>query len=153
MASQTEPENKGPGVFRTFFGPTQRGHSPWEQQEDLCKLLVRITAYKMLRQVAFHKRGKRDVGVEAGQGDEDKDPLMAFLASEPTPEATTAFLDHMEHFLAALRPEDRRILELCMEGWNNVDIAKILGITDRKIRRLKDRIRAMAEHGRLAPLE
>jgi DNA-binding CsgD family transcriptional regulator len=57
----------------------------------------------------------------------------------------------MEHFLAELRPEDRRILEMRMEGYNNVEIASKLNITDRKIRRLMERIRGLAEREGFSP--
>jgi RNA polymerase sigma-70 factor (ECF subfamily) len=145
LASRVDAEDIVQSVFRTFFHRAREGQFQIEDPDDLCKLLARITVHKTLRQVAYHKRAKRDACMEAGQGDGESDHLMAVLASEPTPEETTALLDQMEHFLSKLRPEDRRILEMRMEGYSNVEIASHLGITDRKIRRLMERVRGLAE--------
>jgi RNA polymerase sigma-70 factor (ECF subfamily) len=151
IAGRVDAEDIVQSVFRTFFKRAREGQFHIEDPEDLCKLLARITVHKTLRQVAFHKRGKRDVGMEAGQGDEDHDHLMAVLASEPTPDETAVFLDELEHYLAKMTDEDRRILEMRMDGYSNVEIAGKLGITDRKIRRLMERIRGQAERAGLSP--
>jgi RNA polymerase sigma-70 factor (ECF subfamily) len=145
IASRVDAEDIVQSVFRTFFHRFREGQFHIDDPDDLCKLLARITIHKTLRQIAFHRRAKRDATLEAGQGDGDKDHLMAVLSREPTPEETSAFLDQMEHFLELLRPEDRRILEMRMEGYSNVEIARRLNITDRKIRRLMERIRGLAE--------
>jgi len=48
-----------------------------------------------------------------------------------------------------LPKEDREILELRMDGYSTNEIAKKLGSYDRKIRRVLERIREVAEHERL----
>ena len=68
----------------------------------------------------------------------------------PSPEAANQFVDQLEHFLQQLRPEDRKILELRMQGYKDVEIAEKLNISDRKIRRLMERVRLQAEQGGLA---
>ena len=73
------------------------------------------------------------------------------LASGPTPEDAVALIDHLEHFLAQLKPTDREILELRMQGFNNLEIADKLAISDRKIRRLMERIRGVAEQMGMTP--
>ena len=151
IASRVDAEDIVQSVFRTFFQRARQGEFQIDDPDDLCKLLVKITVHKTLRQIAFHKRAKRDAAKEAGQGDGESDHLMAVLASEPTPEETTTLLDQMEHFLSKLRPEDRRIIEMRMEGYSNVEIANRLGITDRKIRRLMERVRGLAELDGLTP--
>ena len=56
-----------------------------------------------------------------------------------------AFVDQLDHFLNQLRPEERQILELRFQGYTNGEITKKLGIYDRKIRRLIERVRGLAE--------
>ena len=78
---------------------------------------------------------------------------MALLDGEPTPEATVAFLDQLEHFLGQLVPQEREILEMRLQGFSNDEIAKKLGIYDRKIRRVIEHIRLIAEkEGLAAPM-
>ena len=88
-----------------------------DDPEDLCKLLARITVHKTFRQIAFHKRAKRDADAETG---ETQEVLLTRLASGPTPEEAVAFVDHMETFLGQLKPTDRQIIEMRMEGYNNL---------------------------------
>jgi RNA polymerase sigma-70 factor, ECF subfamily len=150
IAGRVDAEDIVQSVFRTFFHRAREGQFQIDDPDDLVKLLARITVHKTLRQVAFHKRGKRDAGRETGQGEDGNDQLMTVLAGEPGPEETAILLDAMEQFLAKLEPKDRQILQLRMEGYSNVEIADKLGITDRKIRRLMERIRGQAEQDGLA---
>jgi RNA polymerase sigma-70 factor (ECF subfamily) len=153
LASRVDPEDIVQSVFRTFFMRVKDGKFVFADQDDLCKLLVRITLHKTLRQVAFHKAAKRDPSQETDQGDHHREQLLALLDSEPTPETTVTFLDQLEHFLAQLLPQERQILEMRMQGYSNDEIAKKLGVYDRKIRRVIEHIRAVAEkEGLTAPV-
>ena len=144
LASRVDPEDVVQSVFRTFFSRLKAGRFQLEEQDDLCKLLVRITLHKTLRQVAFHKAAKRDPGLETDQGEHHREQLMALLDGEPTPEATVAFVDQLEHFLGQLQPQERQILEMRLQGYSNEEIAQRLGLYDRKIRRAIEHVRAIA---------
>jgi RNA polymerase sigma-70 factor (ECF subfamily) len=145
LASRVDPEDVVQSVFRTFFDRAKAGQFTIEDPNDVCKLLARITVHKTLRQIAFHKAAKRDPSLEAGQGLDGQERLREILDREPTPEAANAFVDQLEHFLGRLRPSDRQILELRMQGYNNLEIAEQLKVSDRKIRRLMERVRGLAE--------
>ena len=151
LASRVDPEDVVQSVFRTFFDRAKAGKFTIEDPDDVCKLLARITLHKTLRQVAFHKAAKRDPSAETGQGSDGQERLLEVLDREPTPEAANAFVDELEHFLNRLRPEDRQILELRMQGYNNLEIAEQLSVSDRKIRRLMERVRGLAEREGLTP--
>jgi RNA polymerase sigma-70 factor, ECF subfamily len=150
LASRIDAEDIVQSVFRTFFHRAKQGQFHLEEPDDICKLLARITAHKTFRQIAFHRRAKRDASQETAQGDDAQDLLMKLMMAEPSPEEAAAFLDQLQHFLAKLEDEERRILELRMEGYNNVEIAHRLGISDRKIRRLMERVRELAGREGLA---
>lgn len=145
LASRVDPEDVVQSVFRTFFDRAKEGRFEFEDSQDVCKLLARITVHKTLRQVAFHKAAKRDPSLETTQNTDGQDRLLEVLGREPTPDDANAFMDHLEHFLSQLRPQDREILELRMQGYNNLEIAEKLGVSDRKIRRLMERVRGQAE--------
>ncbi len=144
LASRVDPEDIVQSVFRTFFVRLKDGQFAFQDEDDLCKLLMRITLHKTLRQVAFHKAAKRDPYLETNQGDCHRDQLLAVLDEEPSAEATVAFLDQLEHFLEQLEPQTRRILEMRVQGYTNEEIAKELNVYDRKIRRAIERVRDLA---------
>jgi RNA polymerase sigma-70 factor (ECF subfamily) len=150
LSSRVDAEDIVQSVFRTFFHRVKDGQFVFADQDDLCKLLVRITLHKTLRQVAFHKAAKRDPGMETEQGEHHRERLLALLDREPTSEETVAFLDQLEHFLGQLKPQERQILELRLQGYSNDEIAKQLDVYDRKIRRVIEHIRAVAEKEGLA---
>ena len=145
LASRLDPEDVVQSVFRSFFGRVKAGKFRIEEQDDLGKLLVRITVNKTLRKVEYHRAAKRDPSQEVVQGDHASDDLLQVLDRDPTPETVVAFVDQLDHFLNQLRPEERQILELRFQGYTNGEITKKLGIYDRKIRRLIERVRGLAE--------
>ena len=151
LASRVDPEDVVQSVFRTFFKRLQEGQFVFSGQDDLCKLLVRITLHKTLRHIAFHKAAKRDPGLETEQGEHHRERLLALLDGEPSPEATVAFVDQLEHFLGQLRPQERQILEMRLQGYSNEEIGKQLGLYDRKIRRVIEHVRAIAAKEGLTP--
>jgi RNA polymerase sigma-70 factor (ECF subfamily) len=145
FGGRLDPEDVVQSVFRTFFTRTKDGKFQVENPDDVWKLLARITVNKTFRQIAFHRAAKRNVNLEKAQGDDTQDYLVTLLDRGPTPEMANQFLDQVEHFLNRLRPEDRQILELRMQGYKDVEIAEKLNISDRTIRRLMERVRTSAE--------
>jgi RNA polymerase sigma-70 factor (ECF subfamily) len=141
LQGRVDPEDIVQSVFRTFFGRLKAGRFRLEEQDDLCKLLVRITVNKALRQVAFQKAAKRDPGHEDPGGDR----LLELMAREPDPEDAVAFLDQLQAFMAAQLPQDRRVLELRLQGYGTQEIARQLGIVDRSVRRVLERIKGQAK--------
>ncbi len=151
LASRVDPEDVVQSVFRTFFQRAKQGQFTIEHEDDLCKLLVRITLHKTLRQVEFHRAAKRNPSLETGQADESQERLLELLDDEPTPETANIFLDQLEHFLAQLKPQERQILELRMQGYSTEEIAQKLGTYDRRIRRIMERVRGLAEQEGMTP--
>ena len=145
LARRIDPEDIVQSVFRTFFLRLREGHFTLAEEDDLGKLLVSITIRKVLRQVAFHRAAKRDPGQEAGAGGDSPQPLPDLCSLEPSPEAAVAFVDQLEHLLARLCPRDRRLLQLRLQGYRNEEIARELGTSDRHVRRVLKRIRALVE--------
>ena len=151
LAARVDAEDIVQSVFRTFFGRLREGQYHITDQEDVCKLLVRITVHKTLRQVEFHCAARRDPGQETPLGDQPQERLMELLGHEPSPEAAVTFLDRLEHFLNQLRPQERQILELRFQGHSNEEVAAKLGTSDRKVRRVVERVRGLAEQAGLVP--
>jgi len=146
LASRVDAEDIVQSVFRTFFARLKDDQFEIANQDDLFRLLVRITVHKTLRQIAHHRAAKRNPGQETGQSDSAHEQLLQLLTSEPTPEEAVSFLDQLEHFMQQMTDSDRKILELRMEGFSTEEIAQKTGSYDRKIRRVLERIRDVAQH-------
>jgi|SRR5579875_761342 RNA polymerase sigma factor (sigma-70 family) len=147
LARRVDPEDIVQSVFRTFFRRVKAGKLVLAEQDDLGKLLTRITVRKALRQVARHTAIKRDCALEdntSAPGD-----LAELPAAQPSAEVVVAFLDLLEHFFASLRPQDRQVLEMRLEGYGTLEIAHKLGTSDRHVRRVLERIRAVVDQEHL----
>jgi RNA polymerase sigma-70 factor (ECF subfamily) len=149
LGRRVDPEDVVQSVFRTFFKRAKAGQFHIEDPDDLCKLLTRITVHKTLRLIAFHKAAKRDLDQENRQDPDFQEWPKILLNPEPTPEQANLFLDQLEHFLGRLREEESRIIEMRLEGYSDMEIAAQLGISDRKIRRLMERVRGLAQKDHL----
>ncbi|HZT79536.1 MAG TPA: sigma-70 family RNA polymerase sigma factor [Gemmataceae bacterium] len=151
LARRVDAEDVVQSVFRTFFGRLKDGRFHIQDRDDLGKLLTRITVHKVLRQVSFHRAAKRSPMQEAGAAEWDREDLVNLLTREPSPEMTIAFLDQLEHFIGQLRPQEREILELRLQEYNNEEIARRLGTYERRVRRVLERIRAVAAQEGFTP--
>jgi RNA polymerase sigma-70 factor (ECF subfamily) len=145
LAGRVDAEDCVQSALRTFFHRARQGKFVVKEQDDVAKLLMRITVHKTLRQVAFHQADKRDASSELRQGKQAQKRWDELLAEEPTPDHAVAFLDQLETFFNQLRPQERQILEMRLGGFSNDEIAEKLGVYDRKIRRVFERIRGLAE--------
>lgn len=147
MNSRLDPEDVVQSVFRSFFARLKNNEYRFDDDDDLSKLLVRITLHKTLRQIAHHRAARRDPNQEALQRDVSRNEILHLLADDPTPETVVAFVDQLDHFLARLSPEDQQILVLRLQGNSTEEIAQQLDTYDRKVRRVLERVRALAQEG------
>jgi RNA polymerase sigma-70 factor (ECF subfamily) len=146
MTSRIDPEDVLQSAFRTFFNRVRNDEFEFHQEDDLFKLLVRLTVHKTLRQIAYHRAQKRNPELEAGQGSEAHEILQQITAGEPPPEVEVALIEEFEKFMGQLQPFDREVLGMKLQGFSTVEIAEKLGSYDRKIRRVLERIQETA-HG------
>src|SRR5262249_27641551 len=83
MTSRVDPEDVIQSAFRTFFVRVRNDQFTFHGENDLFKLLVRLTVHKTLRQVAFHRAAKRNPELEAGHGSVAHELLQQLAAAEP----------------------------------------------------------------------
>src|SRR5262245_53177900 len=98
LASRIDAEDIVQSVFRTFFHRAKQGQFAFSAEDDVCRMLARITVHKTFRQIAHHQAGKRDAGRDAGSGDDAQDLVVNLASREPSPDEATQLLDSMEHF-------------------------------------------------------
>jgi len=145
MTSRIDPEDVLQSAFRSFFGRVKNDEFSFHGEDDLFKLLVRITVHKTLRQIAFHRAAKRNPELEAVNAVDGDDLLALVAAPEPPPEVEIALLDEFENFMGQLPAFEREVLDLKLRGLSTVEIADQLGSYDRKVRRILERIQVLAE--------
>ena len=144
MTSRVDPEDVIQSAFRTFFTRVRNDQFTFEGENDLFKLLIRLTVHKTLRQIAFHQAAKRDAAMESPHGSATQEQLLAVAGDEPSPEVVVTFMDLLETFLDKMPDQERRILELKLQGYSSEEIAQQMGLYDRKVRRVLERIRGIA---------
>lgn len=145
MTGRIDPEDVLQSAFRTFFARVRNDEFSFHGEDDLCKLLVRLTVRKALRQVAHHRAAKRNPEREAGHGDDEADLMGQIASCNPTPEMEVAVVDEIGRFVARLTVQEREILELRLQGFTPVEVAEKLGTYDRKVRRVLDRLQELAK--------
>src|SRR5437868_11199602 len=64
LARRVDSEDVVQSVFRTFFAHAKEGEFTIRDQDDMCKLLFRLTVHKTLRQVHYHTAAKRNLSQE-----------------------------------------------------------------------------------------
>jgi RNA polymerase sigma-70 factor (ECF subfamily) len=145
LRSRLDAEDIVQTAFGSFFGRLREGHYDIRGSADLWNLLLRITLNMTFKQIDFHGRLRRDLRKEIAVCRLDGKQLLKILANEPSPEQTAQFLDELDYFLRQLGPEERQIVELRFKGHTNIEIARKLRISDRKIRRFYQRMHGRAD--------
>ena len=144
MASRFDPEDVIQSAFRTFFKRMKNDEFKFEQEEDLFKLLVRLTVRKTLRQIVHHQAAKRSPTSEMSDGSDDSQLLAQVAGNAPPPDLEVAMLEEFEQLMNSLSPMEQQVVQLKVEGYSTVEIAEKLGSYDRKIRRVLERIESVA---------
>ena len=132
-------------AFRTFFTRVKNDEFEFANEDDLFKLLVRLTVRKTLRRIQYHRADKRNPEAEQGHQADGSEVFAHVASSEPTAEVEVALLDEFERFVSQLPTLDRQVLELKVQGFSTVEIAERLGTYDRKVRRIIERLEGMSE--------
>ena len=143
MASRFDPEDVIQSAFRTFFTRVKNDEFTFEAEDDLFKLLVRLTVRKTLRRIEHHSAAKRNPNSEAAQRTDDIEPFSLIASRAVTPDMEVALIDEFQLFIGDLPELDRQVIELKIQGYTTVEIAEKVGSYERKVRRVLERIEKM----------
>jgi serine/threonine protein kinase len=131
-------------TFKSFFFRQQRGQYDLADRSDLLRLLVRMTLNKARGAAVKESRRRRDYRREqpvranpADRGSESHWLLEQAKQGHPTPEDAAAFSEEVEHRLARLPEDLRRVALYKLEGYTNAEIAALpaMGCTVRTVER------------------
>jgi DNA-directed RNA polymerase specialized sigma24 family protein len=97
--------------------------------------------------VDHHYADRRSVAVDqsAGPSDSSSAAFIDDFAREPTPEEAVVAQDLLEHVLKPLDAEQRRMVELRLEGHSFEEIARQIGRSESIVRRLTDKVKQAME--------
>ena len=145
LRRRVEPEDVVQSACRTFLRRLQAAEYQLGDDQGLLSLLCAITLNKVLMKARFHQAQRRDLRREAhgpapaGEGGE-----LPFDVAAPdaSPAEAAGFAEQFEQFLAALDDEERRLVDLKLQGRSNREVAEELHRTDRWVRKLCERMRA-----------
>lgn len=146
-----DEEDAALSAFESFCQGVDRGRFPHlADRDDLWRLLVVITARKLLAQSRREQRQKRGGGLVVSESDlppfgsqEESKLLDHVIGPEPTPEFAAIVAEGYCDLIARLGDETLKKVAIDrMEGYTNDEIADRLGCARRTVARRLELIRA-----------
>jgi len=129
LARKIDPEDIVLSAFRSFFVATRDGRFEIEEENSLWQLLVTISLRKLGKHSDIFNSLKRSM-------DRETDSSSGLIATDPSPEEAAIIEDELCQMLSSLSVQDRKIVELRLQGWTLVEIANRLNISERTVRRV-----------------
>ncbi len=137
LRRRVDPEDVVQSACRTFFRRASEGNFSFESKDDLWKLLLTITLNKVRMQARFHSRKRRSISKEQTMPEEaNLQPAEWDHAIEQV-----EMQDMLQVAFADKDDERKRVLEMWLECRTQNEIAKVIGCSERTVRRIQDRIR------------
>lgn len=126
-------------VFDSFYDAAEKGRFPdLSDRDDLWRLLLRMSARKVVDKRRLDQRQRRGGGVKVhslDQADDDQDPMEA-IGSEPSPEMVVMMQESVELLFSHLGVGQLRDLAGAkLEGYSNAELAEKFGCSERTIER------------------
>ncbi len=144
-----DEEDVALSAFDSFCRGAAEGRFPQLlDRNDLCQLLVLITARKAIHHLQHERRQKRGGGkvqLETELAGADEEPLLAqVIGQEPTPEFAAQMAEECRRLLDQLGEGELRSIALWkMEGYTTEEIAERLGCVPRTVERRLQVIRTL----------
>jgi len=137
-------------AYQSFFAGARAGRYALRRRGDLWRLLVAITLHTLQRQVERHTAAKRHIGRERSFGSSSSlAKLPARLpGAGPSPSQAAQLSETRERILRGLRPAQRRIVELRLDGFEIDEIASQVKRSERTVRRVLDGVKDRLQLGK-----
>lgn len=143
LGRRIDAEDVVQSAFRSFFRGTRDGRFQLESGQDLWRLLAVMTVTKLKKQVEFHTAAKRDIQMERSPAPGDPHPGYDRTIDEPSPADSLAMVEQVERVSAQLGRDQQRIFAMRLEGFHVEEIGAAIGISERTVRRVLDKIKAL----------
>jgi len=124
-------------VFDSFYAAAEKGRFPdLSDRDDLWKLLLRMSARKVIDKRRHDHRQRRggDVAMHSLGGDDET--IIEAIGDEPSPEMVLMMQESVEEFFSHLGVGQLRELAVVkLEGHSNAELAQRFGCSERTIER------------------
>jgi RNA polymerase sigma-70 factor (ECF subfamily) len=141
LAARVDPEDVVQSAYRSFFSDARDGRYDLQQDGGLWQLLVMITLNKVQHQVERHTSKKRGVDREVASADRVPQLPEALEGREPSPMAALVLTEEVEQLMRPLDAEQRRMLQMRLQGYNLEEIAAAAQCSEATVRRLLERVK------------
>jgi RNA polymerase sigma-70 factor (ECF subfamily) len=147
LRHRVDPEDVVQSAYKSFFLRYDAGQVEARDWGNLLGLLTVITLRKCFDQVEYHRAECRDVQREAAAqpGAAGTEPWWQAIAREPTPEEAAVLAETVEQLLRDVEADERPVLEMSLQGYTTREISERLGLAERSVRRLRERVRKRLE--------
>lgn len=149
LLRHADEEDVALSAFKSFFRGVGAGRYPQlADRDDLWRLLVTITAHKVVHVARYSQRQKRGGGASESGRDNDGNmlDLNEVIGQEPSPEFAIQLTEELDRMLALLAdPSLKSVAVWKMEGYTSSEIAPRLDCTIRTVERKLRLIRKIWE--------
>jgi RNA polymerase sigma-70 factor (ECF subfamily) len=146
LRHKVDPEDVVQSAYKSFFFRYGAGNLDVVNWNSLWGLLTLITVRKCAERAAYHRAECRDAAREVSLTRRDEAaPHLEPFGREPTPLEAAVLSETVEQLLAGLDQEDRRILELSLQGHTTREISERLGRAERTVRLQREGVRRRLE--------
>ncbi|MGB7346328.1 MAG: ECF-type sigma factor [Pirellulaceae bacterium] len=155
--SVSDEEDIALSVFDSFYCAVQKGRFPdLSDRDDLWRLLLRMSARKVVDKHRHDQRQRRGGGVKHQSLDRARDDqnIMEAIGEEPTPEMVLMMQESVELFFSHLGVGQLRDLAVAkLEGYSNAELALRFACSERTIERRLHLIREKCQQELVEPYE
>ncbi len=141
LRQKVDAEDVMQSVLKSFFVRHAAGQFDLENWDSLWSLLTVITLRKCGHKVEHFLAACRDLRREEAPAGGDSAASWEALAREPRPEEAAGLSDTVEQLLRGLDADDRRIVELTLQGYTIPEISSMIQTSERTIYRRLERIK------------
>jgi RNA polymerase sigma-70 factor (ECF subfamily) len=138
-----DPEEVVQSVYGSFFNRYTAGKLDVQSWDSLWSLLTVITVRKCLNRTEYYMARCRSVAGEIDPGSWDRAALglSEAIDREPTPLEAAVLTETVERMMHGLEERDRTIVELSLGGCSPPSISDRLGVSERKVVRVRGRVK------------
>lgn len=135
IARRLDSEDIVQSVFRSFFHAMKEPRFVFQRSGDLWRLLAAMTLTKLYGQITFHSALRRSFDREEGGSLAIERLSGDLLRREPSAEEALCLADLLGESLAGLDAKKSRVIELRLQDYSLDEIALIVGVSERSVRR------------------
>ncbi len=144
-----DEEDVAVSAMESFFKAAEKGRFPdLADRDDLWRLLLRITARKVIDLLRHETRQRRgggcvlgESGLASPESGEVPNGLAEVMGDDPTPAFAATVAEQCRRLLDMLSADQQTVAVAKMQGYQNKEIAKQLGCSERTVERFLQLIR------------